>query len=227
MRIRAIKAAFSPPVKAGQHRHRRARMDGAGIPTYTGALSSQPGIAMKLLALALIVCGLVLAPVYWIHARFYTGSDAALLTLEADAARPAQARTWRSAPFTLAPEMAPVGLILVAQGHFSPNMDESRPPRDAYSATLSHDGVAGQPITFSLGVKSVSDSNPAFREHLLLMNKVQAGEYAITVSQAAEPAIAIDRMQLQVRQHLKEPDPNVVMAGIGLVVLGILVLVML
>lgn len=182
---------------------------------------------MKMLALALIVCGLVLGPAYWIHAKFYTGSEAALITLEAAPVKPAQARTWQSAPFRLAPEMAPVGLILVAEGHFSPNMDENRPPRDQYSATLSHDGVAAQPLAFSLGVKYVSDSNPSFREHLLLMQKAQAGEYAITISQAAEPAIEIDRMQLQVRQQLKEPDPDVVMAGIGLIVLGLLVLVML
>lgn len=181
---------------------------------------------MKMLALALIVCGLVVGPAYWIYAKFYTGSEAGLLTLTPGASEPGKLRIWQSGPFTLAEGMAPVGLVLVAQGHFSPNMDENRPPRDAYSAILARDGEAAEPLKFSLGVKQVSDSNPAFREHLLLMQKVKPGQYTLTITQAAEPAIQIDRMQLQVRQNLQEPNPNIVMAGIGLVILGILTLVM-
>lgn len=181
---------------------------------------------MKMLSLALIICGLLVGPAYWIYNKFYTGSEAALLTLKPAESKPGLARTWQSEPFRLEAGMAPAGLILVAQGHFSPNMDESRPPSDSYSATLARDGSAAQPLAFKLGVKHVSDSNPAFREHLVLMQKVQPGEYTLTVAQAAEPAIEIDRMQLQVRQHIREPDPNIVMAGIGLLVLGILGLVM-
>jgi hypothetical protein len=181
---------------------------------------------MKMLSFALILCGLVVGPAYWIYSKFYTGSEAALLTLSPVETKPGLAKTWQSGPFRLEAGMAPAGLILVAQGHFSPNMDEHRPPRDSYSATLSRDGTLAQPLTFQLGVKSVSDSNPAFREHLVLMQQVQPGEYTLTVSQAAEPAIEIDRMQLQVRQHLQEPNPDIVMAGIGLFVLGILGLVL-
>lgn len=181
---------------------------------------------MKMLALALIVCGLLLGPAYWVRAKFYTGSEAALVDLKPAAAEPGKARVWQSEAVTLDEAMAPVGLILLAQGHFSPNMDESRPPSDRYSATLSRDGAAAQPLSFSLGVKHVSDSNPALREHLLLMQKVPAGRYSLSVSQAAEPAIVIDRMQLQVRQHLSEPNPDVVMAGIGLIVAGLLILVL-
>jgi hypothetical protein len=180
---------------------------------------------MKKLAFALLAVGLAVGPAYWIHAKFFTGSEAALLTLKPAEAKPGLARTWQSAPFMLDQAMAPAGMILLAQGHFSPNMDENRPPRDSYSATLSRDGVAAKPLAFSLGVKYVSDANPAFREHLLLIQKVQPGQYSLTVAQAAEPAIEIDQMQLQVRQHLKEPNPNVVMAGIGLIVAGLLVLV--
>jgi len=181
---------------------------------------------MKMLAFALIVCGLFLGPAYWIHAKFYTGSDAALITLKSDEVKPAQARIWQSEPFTLTEAMAPVGLLLLAQGHFSPNMDEGRPPMDSYSATLAHNGVSAEPLKLNLGVKYVSDTNPAFREHLLYMQKVQPGEYTIRIAQAAEPAIQIDRMQLQVRQNLKEPDPNVLMAGIGLLLLGVFALVL-
>lgn len=179
---------------------------------------------MKILALLLIAGGLLLGPAYWVYAKFYTGSDAALLTLAPAEVKPGLARVWQSAPFTLTETMAPVGLVLVAQGHFSPNMDENRLPRDTYSATLSRDGETATPLAFSLGVKYVSDANPAFREHLLLMQKVRPGQYAITVNQAAEPAIQIDRMQLQVRQNLQEPDPDNIVAGIGLLALGLLVL---
>lgn len=180
---------------------------------------------MKMLALALIALGLLLGPAYWIHAKFYTGSEAALVDLKPLPTEPGKARTWQSEAVALDAAMAPAGLILVAQGHFSPNMDEGRPPSDRYSATLSRDGTAAQPLTFSLGVKHVSDSNPAFREHLLLMQKVQPGAYTLSVSQAAEPAIEIDRMQLQVRKNLSEPNPDLVMAGIGLIIAGLLVLV--
>jgi hypothetical protein len=181
---------------------------------------------LRLLALALIVCGLVVGPAYWVYSKFYTGADAALVTLHPLETKPGLARVWQSEPFALTGEMAPAGLILIAQGRFSPGLDERRPPRDGYSATLARDGVAGNPLAFSLGVKYVSDSNPAFREHLFLMQKVQAGRYVLTVRQAAEPAIQIDRMQLQVRRNLQEPNPDVVMAGLGLLVLGLFGLVL-
>lgn len=180
----------------------------------------------KSLALVVVLCGLLVGPAYWIHAKYFTGRDAALLTLEPAAVKPGLARIWQSAPFTLREDMAPVGLVLIAQGHFAADLDPGRPPRDTYSAILTRDGEMATPLKFNLGVKYVSDSNPAFREHLLLMQKVRAGQYVVTVNQAAEPAIEIDRMQLQVRQNLKEPDPDVVMAGIGLLVLGLLGLVL-
>lgn len=181
---------------------------------------------MKILSIVVLVCGLVVGPAYWIYSKFYTGSEAALVSLKPVAVKPGLAKEWQSDPFTLAEGMAPAGLILIAQGHFSPNMDENRPPKDGYSATLSRDGEAATPLEFSLGVKHVSDSNPAFREHLLLMQKVQPGQYTLSVRQAAEPAIEIDRMQLQIRQHLQEPDPDIVMAGITMLMLGLLGLVL-
>ncbi|NTV94565.1 MAG: hypothetical protein HGA75_04020 [Thiobacillus sp.] len=181
---------------------------------------------LKILAFTLIAAGILVGPAYWIYSKFYTGSEAALITLKADETKPGLARTWRSEPFKLAEDMAPVGLILVAQGHFSPNMDENRPPQDRYSATLALDGQDAKPLTFTLGAKTVSNSNPAFREHMLLMNKVQPGQYTLTVAQAAEPAIEMDRMQLQVRQHLQEPNPDIMMAGLAMLILGILALTM-
>lgn len=176
---------------------------------------------MKTVSLVLFLAGLLAGPAYWIYAKFYTGSQAALITLE-KAAGSGAAATWRSADFTMAPEMAPVGLILHAQGSFSPNMDESRPPRDNYAATLYKDGVAAKPLGFSLGVKHVTDSNPVFKEHLLFFQVIQPGNYHVEVTPAAEPDIKLDRVQLEVRQHLHEPNSTVVTVAMVVMILGIL-----
>lgn len=175
---------------------------------------------------ALIALGLLLGPAYWIYSKFYTGSQVALLKLAPGSATEDGGPTWQSEPFRLDEAMGPVGLILQAQGHFSPNMDENKPPKDAYSAALSRDGEAAQPLNFTLGVKHVSDSNPAFREHLLLMQQVKAGEYRLQVQATGTPSIQMDSLALEVRQHLHEPDPRVVTGGVVLFILGILGLVM-
>ncbi len=175
---------------------------------------------MKTLTLLLFIVGLVAGPAYWIYAKFYTGSQAALLTLtKADAA---PLSSWRSPEFSLTPDMAPVGLILAAGGSFSPNMDESKPPKDRYAATLYKNGEAAKPLTFTLGVKHVSDSNPRFKEHLLFFQVVQAGQYHVEVTPAAEPDIKLDHMRLEVRQHLHEPDSKIVTIGMVVMILGIL-----
>lgn len=181
---------------------------------------------IKKTSFVLIALGLLLAPAYWIYAKFYTGSQADLLTLSAHISSDDGRTVWQSGEFVLREDMAPVGLVLLAQGHFSPNMDEHKPPKDLYAATLSRSDEAAQPLRFTLGVSNVSDSNPAFREHLLLMHRVRSGNYRIEVNPVNPPAIQIDRMQLQVRQNLHEPDPRVVTGGIVLFILGILGLVM-
>ncbi|MEW5788847.1 MAG: hypothetical protein AB1899_13440 [Pseudomonadota bacterium] len=171
---------------------------------------------MKNLSLLLLIAGLIAGPAYWVYAKFYTGSQAALLKLD-------RAGTgWRSADFRLSPDMAPVGLILHATGSFSPNMHESQPPKDGYAVTLFRDGQAAKPLNISLGVKNVADSNPAFKEHLLFFQVVQAGTYHVEISPAAEPDIKLDRMELEVRQHLHEPDSTIVTAGMVVMILGIL-----
>lgn len=175
---------------------------------------------MKKLSLLLLIAGLIAGPAYWVYAKFYTGSQAALLTLEKG--DPSAAATWRSPEFILTRDMAPVGLILEAGGSFSPNMDESRPPKDRYTATLFRDGEAAKPLAFTLGVKHVTDSNPAFKEHLLFFKVVRAGHYHLEVTPAAEPDIKLDRMRLDVRQHLHEPDSNIVTIGMVVMILGIL-----
>lgn len=180
---------------------------------------------MKILSAILIVLGLLMAPAYWIYAKFYTGNQAMMLDLKAGAHDAKGHPVWQTEVFQLSPDMAPAGLLILAQGHFAPNMDESRPPQDLYLATLSHNGVAAKPLGFSLGVKSVSDTNPVFREHLLLMQSIQKGDFQLQITSHTPPGIVIDRLQLQVRQHIHEPDPGIVMAGIITFVLGILGLV--
>lgn len=179
----------------------------------------------KTLVFVLLALGVLLAPAYWIYAKFYTGSQAALLTLSAVTPEGDGIRTWKSESFSLRADMAPVGLVLLAQGTFSPNMEENKPPRDHYTATLVRDGETAKPLGFSLGVANVSDSSPVFKEHLLLMHKVQPGHYHILVSSKTPPDIQIQRMQLQVRQNLHEPDPRVVTTGIVLFISGIIALV--
>ncbi|HNQ04720.1 MAG TPA: hypothetical protein PKH69_08915 [Thiobacillaceae bacterium] len=180
---------------------------------------------IKMLSLALIALGALLAPAYWVYAKFYTGSQAQRLDLTVAEGWAAEARRWVSPDFVLNPDMAPVGLVLLAQGHFSPNMDESKPPRDLYAVTLYRQGEAAQPLQISLGVSQVTDTNPSFREHLLLMQHVQPGTYRMEVTALKPPVIQIERMQLQVRQHLHEPDPRIVTAGIVVFILGLLGLV--
>lgn len=181
---------------------------------------------MKKLAFLLLLAGLLLAPAYWIYAKFYTGSQALLVDLKTDPAPADGPLVWRSPVFELHPDMSPAGLLILADGHFAPNMDESRPPKDPYVATLFKGDEAAKPLGFTLGVSSVSDANPVFKEHLLLMQKVQPGQFHLEVVSQAPPGIVIDRMQLQVRQQLHEPDPQIVTAGIVSLVLGILLLVM-
>lgn len=181
---------------------------------------------IKKLLVLLVVTGLLVGPAYWVRAKFFTGDDAALVTLTALPTEPGKARTWQSGPIQLDAGMAPVGLVLHAQGRYTAGVANGREPRDRYSATLSRAGESAQPLTFSLGVKRVTDEPPSLREHLLLMQKVQPGPYLLTISQAAEPAIEIDQMQLQVRQHLQEPDPDILMAGLAMFMIGLLGLVL-
>lgn len=172
---------------------------------------------MKKLSLVLLIAGIVLGPAYWIYAKFYTGQHTASLALSRSGDG-----GWRSPNFTLREDMAPLGMILSTSGSFAPNMDEFDPPSDRYAATLYKDGVAGQTLTFTLNAKSLANSNPVFKEHLLLLKKLAPGEYHMVVTPMTPPRIHHDQMLLQVRQNLHEPDNRVVISGILMFVLGIL-----
>ena len=178
---------------------------------------------MKTISLILLAAGLLLAPAYWIYAKFYSGSQALLVPL---ARLDPAAGTWRSPEFNLSPEMAPVGLILKSQGSFAPNMQENRPSKDLYAALLSRNGEAAKPLGFELNAGSTGNSNPTFNSHLVLFQIVKEGRYQLEIKPAGPPYIALQKVDLQVRQHLLEPNPNIVMAGVLLLVLGLLGLVM-
>lgn len=175
---------------------------------------------LKKISLLLLVIGLALGPGYWVYGKFFTGSQAALIELKRADASPTA--PWRSAQFSLAPDMAPVGLILHTGGRFTPNPEAGRPPKDRYAATLFRDGQAAQPLSFSLGVKSPENRTPEFKEHLLYFQAVQPGQYHVQVTPAAAPEIQLERMQLEVRQHLHEPDGKLVTIGMVVMILGIM-----
>lgn len=177
---------------------------------------------MKTISLLLLVAGLILAPAYWIYAKFYTGKQTAMLTL-GKAEGPAE--KWRSAQFELKSEMAPVGLILHVDASFAPTMDDHKPPQDRYNVTLSKEGIAAKPLLITLKAANAANGNPIFKEHLLFLQVVQSGSYQLEVTPASEPGMKIEKMRLEVRQNLQEPNSHVVTGGIVLLVLGLLGLI--
>lgn len=180
---------------------------------------------MKTLALLLLIVGLILAPTYWIYAKFFTGKQTAMLTLDSVAAGENAAPVWRSAPFQLQPDMAPAGLILQVHASFSPNMADHNPPLDRYNVTISKQGESAKPLLISLKAANSAEGFQIFKEHLLFMQVVQAGTYQVEVTPASNSIMKVDKMQLEVRQNLHEPNSHVVTGGVLLLVLGLLGLI--
>lgn len=176
---------------------------------------------LKPFAWLLILGGLLLGPIYWVYITHFTGSVAASLPLQGG-----EGGKLVSASFRLDPAMNPVGLILKTQGSFEPTMDDYKPPRDLYQAVLYHDGVAGKPVKFQLGVKSVAESNPVFQERLLLLQVAGAGEYRLEITPLAAPEIALQHPQLEVRQQVQMADTRLVAGGIIGMGIGALLLLM-
>lgn len=175
---------------------------------------------IKKLSYLLLVIGIALGPAYWIYAKFFTGEQALLLSLSRTGDGP-----WRSGEFSMRADMAPAGLILHAQGSFSPGMADGRPPKDRYTATLHRNGAAARPLAFTLNAGKTANGNASFKEHLVLLQVVQEGRYRLEVSALGEPAIRPDQMRLEIRQHLHEPDSRIVTAGMLVFIVGILGLV--
>lgn len=177
---------------------------------------------MKTISLLLVAAGLLLGPAYWIYAKFYTGAEVARIDLKSSGE---SLPVWTSPDFKLKAEMAPAGLILRTQASFAPNRSEGSPPEDAYLAILSRAGVAADPLGITLKASSSGNTHPVFNNPLILMEQVQAGDYQLTVKAANPVRMPVSQMTLLVREHITEPEPNVVMAGIILFILGILGLV--
>lgn len=180
---------------------------------------------MKKLSLLLLIAGLLAGPAYWVYAKFYTGSQAGLLSLSHTSG--ADGPVWRSPAFNLSPDMAPLGLILLARGKLTPEAAQGRPPQDSYHVTLFQDGTPAEPLRITLKVKNTSDISPLFREHLVLFQVVKTGSYQLEVAPEGAPRLPLDQVQLELRRNLMEPDSQVVMAGLLALMLGILGLVLL
>jgi len=160
---------------------------------------------MKTFSLLLLAAGLLLGPAYWIYAKFYSGSQAALVPLaRVDAA----AGTWRSVEFKMTAEMAPVGLILKSQGSFAPNREESRPPKDLYAALLSREGESAKPLGFELNAGSTSNNNPTFKTHLVLFQSVKEGRYQLAIQPSVRPAFPCKRSIWKCASTCWNPTPT-------------------
>jgi len=180
---------------------------------------------MKTFALLLLVIGLILAPAYWIYSKFYTGKQTAMLTLDKISGADKSATIWRSAPFELKAEMAPVGLILHLDTSFDPTPDDHKPPVDRYNVTFTKQGEAAKPLLITLKAGNSANGFQNFKEHLLFMQVVQAGSYQVEVKPASDSIMQVGQMRLEIRQNLQEPNPHIVTGGIVLLVLGLLGLI--
>jgi hypothetical protein len=176
---------------------------------------------LKPLAWILVGAGALLGPAYWVYVTQFTGNVAASRPLGADAGQGLV-----SPVFRLTPEMNPVGLVFKTQGSFAPNMDDSRPPRNVYQAILYRGEEAAPPIKFQLAAKSVADTNPAFREHLVLLRVPAAADYRLQIIPLAEPEIRLEHPELVVREAVQVPDARLVSGGIIALGVGVLLLLM-
>ena len=177
---------------------------------------------MKIVALLCLALGLFAGPVYWVAAKFFTGSRLAMLDLKpVDAA----AGSWRSPDFRLEPGMAPVGLILHVDT-LAPGLREDHVTRqNHFKAILSRDGVQASPLGLSQRSSGSYGPTQSFREHLLFLKEATAGRHQLEVVAQGAPELPVTAMRLEVRQHLHEPDSRVVTGGMLLMMLGILTLV--
>ncbi len=169
----------------------------------------------------LILAGLALGPGHLLHAVYLTSREAATVRLS-----PGADGSWASEGFRLLPAMGPVGLILKAEGRFSPNLPGDQPPRDRYRAVLHQGDRAGSPIPLELEVHPTADTTPHFRERLVLLARPQAGVYRLELLPETPPGIALDRVELEVRSQVQQVDNRLVAAGILALGLGALLLLM-
>lgn len=172
---------------------------------------------MKNLSLLLLIVGLVAGPAYWVYAKFYTGSQVAMLDLKLDADG-----RWTSPTFELTADMAAVGLVLFAQSAAAPEVDDGRKRQNRSVALLHRGEESAKPLPFSLRTTDTGKSGQSFREHLVYMQQVQPGQYWLEIEPTAQSEITFTAMRLEVRRDLAEPDTRVVTTGMVLAILGLL-----
>jgi hypothetical protein len=173
----------------------------------------------KTIYLLLVIIGLPLGPGYWIYAKLFSGKPAMTLPMTA-AGEGSQA----TAPFRLDAGMQPAGLVFHTQGYFVPRMDENKPPKDDYKATLYKNGSVMQTIPFSLSAGSVANSNPVFNERLVWLGTVDPAEYRLDIKPVNDPVIQLNHAELQVRANVQEPDGRIVSAGLLMLIIGLMAL---
>ncbi len=175
---------------------------------------------MKIIALVCLVLGLIAGPVYWVAAKFFTGSRLALLDL-----KPAGPGVWRSPEFRLEPGMAPAGLILHMETTRPGGLDENLTLHNRFQMVLSRDGEQAKPLGVATKATASAGPTPSFREHLLYFKEVTAGSYQVEIKAQTEPEMPITALRLEVRQRLHEPESRIVTAGMLAMMFGILTLV--
>jgi hypothetical protein len=171
---------------------------------------------IKRIFLFLLLAGLLLGPGYWLYVKLHSGKVAMTMNLAA-----ANDGRLTSQPFKLDSDMQPVGLILHAEGSFTPRKDEDKPPKDEYTATVFKDGKILQTVEFPLGTKSVANTKPVFNERLLWLGRVESGTYSIEIRPAGEPLIHLDKPSLGIMANVEEPEGRVVNVGLLLFVIGL------
>jgi hypothetical protein len=172
---------------------------------------------MKPIALFLLIVGLLVGPAYWVYAKFYTGSQLALLELKRE-----DNGHWRSPTFTLTADMASVGLVMHAQAATPPPSEDGRVRQNRSVVLLHRDDETAKPLPFSLRVTDTGKTVQTFREHLVYMQQVKPGQYWLAVEPTPQSEISFTNMQLEVRRNLAEPDTRVVTVGMVMGVLGLL-----
>lgn len=171
----------------------------------------------KAFFLIMMLAGALIGPGYWFYDKLYSGEVAMTLDLV-----PTGDGGYATAPFHLDAAMQPAGLIFRSQGSFVPRQDEDKPPIDGYTATLYRDGVASKSLPFPLAARSVSNTNPAFNERLLWLDKLQSGEYRFEIKPLQAPVITLEHPRLEVRSGVQEPNNTVATTGFLMLVFGIL-----
>ena len=185
---------------------------------------------MKTLSLIFLIVGLILAPAYWVYAKFFTGSQTAMMLLESVVAADNADTVWRSPPFQLQADMAPAGLILHVDATFSPTSADHRQPHDRYNVMLSREGDTAKPLLITLKGNGKKEDTPEvgnqqFKEHLVFMQTVKPGNYQVEIKPASVSVMKVEQMRLEIRQNLQEPNSDIVTGGIVLFVLGLLGLI--